>query len=282
METKIIFEDNEKIVYEVLEDPPGVPEWIFFGGSQLGHCLLEQDSDLNYKKSSMYHGIRLDLPENKAFVIKVKNPIIPNEAYAFSFEPNKTNVLSCYDKERWEISCSKITNRFPDLNQVDRLKEYGKKYAIPALVFDTVDVDTQFEKYKDLACNLVLEQLQDLKVLGVLERESTYQWHVGMLDYTDAKSWISIRLLWTKIKESLPSLSNSLVQIQDAESFAHNIESSRIVLKRVVEPFCVAHNITRLAEKHNIAYNLHAQQQWMSIELSKLVRKSFVKAFENE
>jgi hypothetical protein len=280
--TKIIFEDSEKIVHEVLGDPQEIPDWIFFGGTQLGKCLLEVDADGNYKKSTMYHGIRLDIPENKAFVIKVKHPVVLNEAYSFQFEPNKTNVLSCYDKERWEIPLSKITNRFPNLNQVTELKEHGKKYAVPGLIFDTAKLDDQFEMHKDAVVQLVLEQLQDYKVFGYLERESTYQWHVGVPDYNNTKFWIAFRMLWNVIKDNVSTLAKDIVQVQDSGSFAHNIESSRIVLTQVIQPLCVAHNITRLAEKHNLAYNLYAQQQWISIELSKLVRKSFVKAFENE
>jgi hypothetical protein len=280
--TKIIFEDEEKIVHEVLGDQQAVPEWILFGGDQVGKCMLKQDATGNYTKTNMYHGLQLDQVENKIFIIKVKHPIRPNEAYGISFEGTKTNILSCYNEGQWEISLSQTLGRYPNLNQIPELKAYGKKYAIPGLIFNTATVKDQFETYKQSATLTLLAQLQDPQVLGFLERESIFQWHVGMLDYNDLKSWISIRLLWDKIKENLPSLSNSLVQAQDAESFAHNIESSRMVLTQVIKPLCVAHNITRLAEKHNIAYNLQAQQQWMSIELSKLVRKSFVKAFENE
>lgn len=279
--TKIIFEDKEKIVHEVLGDHPGVPEWILFGGGQVGKCMLKQDATGSYAKTNMYHGLQLDQVENKIFIIKVKHPIRPNEAYGISFETTKTNILSCYNEGQWEILLSQILDRYPNLNQIPELKAYGKKYAIPGLVFDTATVKDQFETYKQSASLILLAQLQDPQVLGSLERESIFQWHVGMLDYNDPKSWISIRLLWNKIKEDLSLLAADLVNVQTAGAFAHNIESSRIVLNQVVKPLCVLHNVSRLAEKHNIAYNLQAQQQWMSIELSKIIRKSFVKAFEN-
>jgi len=279
--TQVVFEDNEKIVYEILGDVPGVPAWILVGGDQVGQCMLRH-TDHGYVKTTMYHGLQLDQVENKIFIVKIKYPKRINEVYGISFEGTKTNILSCYNEGQWEISLSDILDGYPNLNQVPELKAYGKKYAVPGLVFDTASLDADFNAHKPLAIELVTQQLQSPGVIGFIERESTFQWHMGIPDYSNLKNWIPIRLLWNKIKENAHVLANHMVQKQQAGLFAHNIESSRVILKQVIEPFCVEHNITRLAEKHNLSANLHAQQQWMSIELSKIVRNSFVKAFQHE
>ena len=280
--TKIIFEDAEKIIYEITGATTGFPDWILMGGDQVGKCLLTYDVDGSFKPSSMYYGTQHGHPETKTFMIKVKQPTRPNEVYGLSFEGTKTSRLACYNEGQWEISLHQILEKFPNLNQVPEIKHWGKKYAVPGLIFDTNTVDEQFEATKARAAKIASAKLQDLGVLGSMERESIFQWHVGIPDYGNLKQWIPIRMMWNKIKEQTQTLAGAIVHYQHARSFDHNIESSRVILTQVVQPFCDQHNVTRIAHKHNMAPQLQAQQQWLSIQLSNLVRESFVEAFQNE
>jgi hypothetical protein len=280
--TKIIFEDSEKAVHEVLGDFEDVPQWILMGGTQIGQCMLTYNASGGYDKSSMYYGADPADSANKIFVIQVKNPVRDNEVYGIAFQGTKISILSCYNEGPWEIPFSTILKRFPDLNQIPELKAYGKKYAVPGLIFDTNSIVENFEAHKSTVTKLVSDKLKDLKVLGFLEREGIHHWQVGMYSQDDLKLWVPIRLMWNKIKHSTDILAKDIVYKQDAILFDHNIESSRVILNQVIKPFCDEHNATRIAKKHDAEYLLHEQQQWLSIQLSKLVRDGFVEVFQNE
>jgi hypothetical protein len=279
--TKLIFEDKEKIIYEILGLTNGFPEWILIGGDQIGKCFLTYDTDGSYKPTTMYYGARLDLPETKIFIIKVKNPIRTHEVYGLAFVGKNSSEFACYNEGHWEILLQEVLARFPNLNQISELKYWGKKHAVPGLVFDTNCIGEKFEASKTRAMEIMSAQLQDFTVLGYIERESIFQWNVG-IDYHNQKHWVPIRMLWNKIKDNTQSIAQATVQCQEAGLFDHNVESSRSILTKVIQPFCDTYNITRIAQKHNVEKQLQAQQQWLSIQLSNLVRESFVEAFENE